>query len=133
MGQRRIRMRTLYATEHRSIAPGQAAMVDQAEAEQLVAGGYAVFVSETGVDELPRRTTPGKTGGRAPASTSRDSGPDHGGEPPAGAAAAKVLEWVGTDRDRAARALEAERGQGDKARKSLVDALQRIVGTDGQE
>lgn len=83
MGQRKIRMRTLYATAQRSISPGQVAMVDEAEAEQLVDGGYAVYVRADGSDELPRRTAPGvqppkkntpvkKAGGRKPANRAGD-------------------------------------------------------------
>lgn len=85
MGQRKIRMRTLYANAQRSISPGQVAMVDEAEAEQLVDGGYAVYVRADGSDELPRRTAPGKSvqppkkntpvkkaGGRKPANRAGD-------------------------------------------------------------
>lgn len=90
MGQRKIRMRTLYANAQRSISPGQVAMVDEAEAEQLVDGGYAVYVRADGSDELPRRTAPGKSvqqppkkntpvkkaGGRKPANRAGDDDQD---------------------------------------------------------
>jgi hypothetical protein len=41
-----------------------------------------------------------------------------------------VLAWVGDDTDRAGRALTAEQAKGDKARKTLVEALTALV--DGQ-
>jgi hypothetical protein len=41
-----------------------------------------------------------------------------------------VLAWVGDDTDRASRALTAEQAKGDKARKTLVEALTALV--DGQ-
>lgn len=42
--------------------------------------------------------------------------------------AKQVTDWVGTDRDRAAQALAAERGKGDDARSTLVAALEKLVG-----
>jgi hypothetical protein len=42
--------------------------------------------------------------------------------------AKQVQDWVGTDRDRAAMALAAERARGDDARTTLVAALEKLVG-----
>ncbi|GAB3856603.1 hypothetical protein GCM10029963_53250 [Micromonospora andamanensis] len=47
------------------------------------------------------------------------------------ASVAVVTEWVGDDRDRAARALDFEREtRGDRARVSLVDHLTKMLNTD---
>jgi hypothetical protein len=45
---------------------------------------------------------------------------------PDGSASA-VLEWVGTDKDRASRALEAEQAKGDQARKGLTADLSKLI------
>lgn len=41
--------------------------------------------------------------------------------------AAKVLEWVAGDRDRAARALDAEQAKGEQGRKGLLADLSKLI------
>lgn len=44
-----------------------------------------------------------------------------------GGSVKSALEWVGDDKERANEVLEAERANGDRARKSLVSALEKIT------
>lgn len=117
MSQRRIRMRTRYANAVQAIEPGRVGEVDAAEAKALVDGGYAVYVTAEGLDEPPRRTTPGKPTSAAPPAS--DEVPD--------ATIAVVMAWIDGDRDRAARALEVEQAKGDRARVKLVEDLTKLL------
>lgn len=40
----------------------------------------------------------------------------------------EVLDWVGEDKDRAQKALDAEHAKGDDARKGLTADLEKLVG-----
>jgi hypothetical protein len=84
---------------------------DLAKGEQ-VDGGLADYLLETGspVEEL---------GAGPPADTDGDGVPD--------GTITQVQEWVGEDRDRAALALAAEQARGDKARGTLVAALDKLL------
>ncbi|MEU7617191.1 hypothetical protein AB0B27_14005 [Micromonospora rifamycinica] len=120
MSKVRIRMRTRYANAEQAIEPGRVGLVDAQEATALVDGGYAVLVDAEGKDTPPRRTTPGKTKTAAPS-------PKAGDDEVPDASVAKVIEWVGDDRDRAARALQVEQDRGDRARVSLVEHLTKML------
>lgn len=78
--------------------------VDEVTAERLVADGWA------------------PAGTNAPAPT--DDGQND--EVPSGSVA-ELTDWVGEDRGRAARALEAEQARGEKARSSLVAYLTKLL------
>ncbi|WP_431729938.1 DUF7302 family protein [Verrucosispora sp. TAA-831] len=117
----RIEMKTLYATPDRSIAAGTTANLPDDEAQELIDKGFAIPVDD---ETSPRRATAGKTKTSPPAT--------HGdGDEVPDASVAKVTEWVGDDRDRAAQALKAEQERrGDRARASLVDHLTKMLHAD---
>ena len=94
-------MHTNYATPTARCGPDQTISLPRAEAEQLIAKGYA---SPVDAAEQRRRQTSG---------------------PPAGSAK-QVLAWVDGDPARAAVALDAELAR-DKPRRSVVAALEEIL------
>jgi hypothetical protein len=65
-----------------------------------------------------------------PSEDDEDAGPavDTDGDGVPEGTALQILEWVGTDKDRAAKALDVEAAKGDSTRKSLVAALEKLAG-----
>lgn len=56
-----------------------------------------------------------------------EPGVDLDGDGVPGGSAKQVLDWVGDDRDKAAKVLAAEEAKGDKARSTLVAALTKLT------
>lgn len=77
-------------------------------------GEFAIYLLTTGAPVVEQTDTTGDvTGDGVPDGTAKD-----------------VLDWVGSDQGRAARALEAERGR-DKPRSTLIADLERLSGGGG--
>jgi hypothetical protein len=88
----------------------------------------AVLPGDVPVEEMQRFLDAGAVepdGAGSPEPLAAAADPD--GDVPDGTVAA-VLSWVGDDTDRARSALDAESAKGDRARKTLVDALTALTG-----
>lgn len=86
----------------------------------------AVEVTEADPEPVDRDLNGTGDGAQDPASSDGGAGGD---EPPVDGTIDALMEWVGDDKERATRALEAEQGK-DKPRSTVVKRLSSLAGTE---